>query len=199
MSFWNNLGQKASETTAKAMQKAKEMSDLAKLNSMISEEEKKINNAYHQIGEVYVSLHKFNHEEEFHDLIGTIQESEQKIESYKEQIQEVKGVVKCPRCGAELQKGVAFCSSCGAPMPIVQPADNEEQDFEQCKSCGAMVKKGVHFCTACGKPIELSVAPEISDVDVNKNKIEEIEKICPGCGAKNESSALFCIECGTKL
>ena len=41
MAFWDNLSQKASETTAKAMQKAKEMSDVAKLNAMISEEEAK--------------------------------------------------------------------------------------------------------------------------------------------------------------
>ena len=33
MAFWDNLSQKASETTAKAVQKAKEMSDIAKLNS----------------------------------------------------------------------------------------------------------------------------------------------------------------------
>ena len=41
MSFWENLGQKATETTGKAVQKAKELSELAKLNSMVSEEEKK--------------------------------------------------------------------------------------------------------------------------------------------------------------
>ena len=39
MAFWNNIGQKASETTAKAVQKAKEMSDIARLNSMISADE----------------------------------------------------------------------------------------------------------------------------------------------------------------
>ena len=36
MSFWENLGQKATETTGKAVQKAKELSELAKLNSMVS-------------------------------------------------------------------------------------------------------------------------------------------------------------------
>lgn len=35
MAFFDNLGKKASETTARAMQKAKEMSDTAKLNSML--------------------------------------------------------------------------------------------------------------------------------------------------------------------
>lgn len=44
MVFWDNLSQKASETTAKAMQKAKGMSDIAKFNPMIAEEETQINN-----------------------------------------------------------------------------------------------------------------------------------------------------------
>ncbi len=46
MAFWDNFSQKTSETTAKAMQKAKEISDIAKLNSMISEEETKTNLNY---------------------------------------------------------------------------------------------------------------------------------------------------------
>lgn len=58
MAFWDNLGQKASETTVKAMQKAKEISDIAKLNSMISDEESKINSTYNQIGKLYVSMYK---------------------------------------------------------------------------------------------------------------------------------------------
>lgn len=44
MAFWDNISPKASETTAKVMQKAKEMSDIAKFNSMIAEEETQINN-----------------------------------------------------------------------------------------------------------------------------------------------------------
>ena len=47
MAFWDNFSQKASETTAKAVQRAKEMSDIARINSMISEEETKINNIYY--------------------------------------------------------------------------------------------------------------------------------------------------------
>ena len=55
-----------------AMQKAKEMSDIAKLNSMISEEETKINNTYYQIGKLYVAMHSHDYEEEFAGMITTI-------------------------------------------------------------------------------------------------------------------------------
>lgn len=79
MAFWDNLSQKASETTVKAMQKAKEMSDIAKLNSMISEEETKINNTYYQIGKLYVAMHSHDYEEEFAGMITTIGEADEKL------------------------------------------------------------------------------------------------------------------------
>ena len=195
MAFWDNLSQKASETTAKAMQKAKEMSDIAKLNSMISEEETKINNTYYQVGKLYVTMHLQDHEEEFAGMIASLVEAEEKIKNYRQQIQDIKGVVRCSKCGAEVQSGVAFCSSCGAPMPKVQPVNID--NMVRCKSCGAMVKKGVRFCTSCGKPMAQMTVSETTSVPVTES--EEQSRVCPNCGAKIESGVAFCTECGTKL
>ena len=195
MAFWDNLSQKASETTAKAMQKAKEMSDVARLNSMISEEEAKINNTYYQVGKLYVTMHPHDHEEEFAGMVASLAEAEEKIKSYRQQIQDIKGVVRCPQCGAEVQSGVAFCNSCGAPMPKVQPVNTD--DLVRCEGCGAMVKKGVRFCTSCGKPMVQMTASEATSTPVTES--EPQDKVCPNCGAKNESDVAFCTECGTKL
>ena len=71
------------------------MSDIAKFNSMISEEETKINNTYYQVGKLYVTMHSHNHEEEFAGMIATIEESEEKIRNYRQQIQDIKGVTLC--------------------------------------------------------------------------------------------------------
>ena len=195
MAFWDNLSQKASENTAKAMQKAKEMSDIAKLNAMISEEETKINNAYYQIGKLYVAMHSQDHEEEFVGMIATLAEAEEKVKSYRQQIQDIKGVVRCPQCGAEVQSGAAFCSSCGTPMPKAQPVNTD--DLVRCDSCGAMVKKGVRFCTACGKPMVQTAMPESATPTGTES--ETSNRVCPNCGAKMEADVAFCTECGTKL
>ena len=195
MAFWDNFSQKASETTAKAVQKAKEMSDIAKLNSMISEEETKINNNYYQVGKLYVAMHSHDHEEEFTGMVASIAESEEKIKNYRQQIQDIKGVVRCPQCGAEVQSGVAFCSSCGAPMAKVQPVGTD--DMVRCEGCGAMIKKGVRFCTSCGKPMVQVATPETAGESVTESSVQD--KICPNCGTKNEPDVAFCIECGTKL
>lgn len=195
MAFWDNFSQKASETTAKAVQKAKEMSDIAKLNSMISEEETKINNNYYQVGKLYVTMHSHDREEEFAGMVASIAESEEKIKSYRQQIQDIKGIVRCPQCGAEVQSGVAFCSSCGAPMPKVQPVNTD--DMVRCEGCGAMNKKGVRFCTSCGKPMVQVATPETAGESVTESAVQD--KVCPNCGAKNEPDVAFCTECGTKL
>lgn len=195
MAFWDNLGQKASETTAKAMQKAKEISDIAKLNSMISEEETKINNTYYQIGKLYAAMHPHDYEEDFAGMIVSIGEADEKIRNYRQQIQDIKGVVRCVQCGAEVQSGVAFCSSCGAPMPKTQPVNMD--DLTRCESCGAMVKKGVRFCTSCGKPMTQLSAPETITESVSAG--EMVNEVCPNCGAKVEDGVAFCTECGTKI
>lgn len=196
MAFWDNFSQKASETTAKAMQKAKEMSDIAKLNSMISEEETKINNTYYQIGKLYVAMHHQDYEEEFVGMITAIREADEKIRSYKQQVQDIKGVACCTQCGEEVQAGVAFCSSCGAPMPKTQQTNMEE--LVRCEGCGAMVKKEARFCTSCGKPMVQLATPEISDETITVSEETE-DKVCPVCGAKVEDDAAFCTECGNKL
>lgn len=194
MAFWDNLGQKASDTTTKAMQKAKEMADIAKLNSMISEEETKINNSYYQVGKLYVTMHPHDHEEEFAGMISSLAEAEEKIKNYRQQIQDIKGVQRCEKCGAEVANGSAFCSSCGATMPKIQTP--VATDVVKCQNCGTEVKKGMRFCTSCGKPMEtISVAPVAQEATVEATQ----EKVCFNCGAKVEDGVAFCTECGAKL
>ncbi len=120
MAFFDNLGKKASEATAKAMQKAQELSEISRINSLITEEEKKINATYYQIGKLYVSVHGSDGEESFSGMVAAVLEGEQKINDYRKQIQNIKGVQRCEKCGAEVARGVAFCSSCGAPMSKVE-------------------------------------------------------------------------------
>lgn len=195
MAFFDNLGKKASETTAKAMQKAKEMSDISKLNSMISDEEQKINNAYYQIGKLYATIHLHDYEEEFSGIIAAIGEAEGNVRSYRQQIQDIKGVVRCTQCGAEVRLGVAFCSSCGASIPEIHPVNAD--DLVRCESCGVMVKKGVRFCTTCGKPMIQVTIPEQTDVPTIEDEVQK--RICPKCGSEIASDVAFCTECGTKI
>lgn len=198
MAFFDEIGKKVSEAGQKTIQKTKELSDTTRLNAMISDEEKKINNNYFQIGKLYVLNYKDNYEESFAGMLSAINESELKISEYRKQIQNIKGVQHCVKCGAEVLRNAAFCSSCGAAMPKMQAMNTD--NFIKCQNCGATVKKGMRFCTACGKPMEANPAVDADIENANETNTEEIqEKICKNCGAELEDDAVFCTECGTKL
>ncbi len=187
MAFFEDLSRTVTEAGQKTIAKTKEIADVAKLNTMISENEKVITNQYYQIGKLYVLLHKENFEEDFAGMMTAVADAEAKIKDYKKQIQDIKGVRRCEKCGAEVPNSSVFCSSCGAAMPKQQTAASD--DCIKCQSCGAEVEKGSRFCTFCGKPMEVAGTPAA------KPKA----KICPKCGAKAEGNSIFCTECGTKL
>lgn len=195
MAFFDNLSKRVSETTAKAMQKAQELSEISRINSLISEEEKKINATYYQIGKLYVSVHGSDGEENFSGMVAAVLEGEQKINDYRRQIQNIKGIQRCEKCGAEVARGVAFCSSCGAPMPKVE--NPLPDDVIRCENCGTMVKRGMRFCTSCGKPMVLPTAQDTPAL--NTSEEPATKRACPSCGAEIEGDVAFCTECGTKL
>lgn len=192
MAFFDELGKKISQAGQTAVQKTKEMTDIAKLNGMISDEEKRINNNYYQIGKLYIEIHQNDFENNFAGMINAIRDSEAKIAEYKQQIQNIKGVVRCEKCGAEVDKNVAFCSSCGSPIQNQAPTPVENTNLIKCAGCGAMIDSNMRFCTSCGKPVAANAAP------VEQPPVETTKK-CPKCGVDVANDSAFCTECGTKL
>lgn len=125
MAFFNDLGKKLSQAGQATMQKTKEFADVAKLNSMISDEERRINQAYTEIGKLYFEHHANDSEEMFTGLIQSIHEANEKIVDLRNQAAEIKGVAKCPKCGAEVAKNAAFCGACGNPIPAADSAQEQ--------------------------------------------------------------------------
>lgn len=195
MAFFDKLSKTVTEASQKTIAKTKELADTSRLNSLISDEEKTITNQYFQIGKLYASLHKDDYEEDFAGMIAAIADAEAKIRDYKKQIQDIKGVQRCEKCGAEVANGAAFCSSCGATMPKIQAP--VAVDVVKCENCGTEVKKGMRFCTSCGKPMQSAAVVTTPEPEATVEVAQE--KVCPNCGAKIEDGVAFCTECGTKL
>ena len=196
MAFFDNISKKVTEAGQTTIQKAKELSDITKYNSMISEEEKIINNTYYQIGKLYVSMYSNEASGEFAGMIASIAEAEGKISEYRKQVQEIKGIRRCEKCGAEVPKEALFCNSCGTAMPKVEVAGNG--DYIKCEGCGSMVKKGMRFCTTCGRTMEsVSNVQEIGQTEDLKSQCSL--KKCINCGTELTADLAFCPECGTKI
>lgn len=127
MAFFDDLGKKLTQAGQTAVEKTKKVADIAKLNSYIYDEEKRIDNNYREIGKLYLSLHGEEPEGEFAGMISAIREAEEKICGFRHQITEIKGIVVCEKCGAEVPLNAVFCSSCGAPMPTGTSAEEAKE------------------------------------------------------------------------
>lgn len=181
MPIWNNFTKKVSESTGKAVQQANIIAETTKLNSLISQEEKTLDSIYKKIGKLYVFLHSADYETDFTELMNSVSESKQKITQYQTQIQTVKGIIACPKCGTEMTKGVAFCSTCGSAIPKEEKID--ENTYVKCGNCGEMVDPEMRFCSSCGNALAKSTSAA---------------RICSNCGHTLEDDADFCTECGSK-
>lgn len=199
MAFFDDIGKKISLVGEGAVSKGRAFADIARLNSAVAEEEKKINNSYYQIGKLYVALHPQDYGADFAALVSSIVSSQNKIQTLKQQIQKIKGVTRCEKCGAEVPNNIAFCSACGSPMPKREVVLVE--NHMKCDGCGAIVDKNLRFCTSCGnllvKPVQASVQPE---VPVPPAPLEtENSNVCPSCGAGIRDNLKFCTACGFSL
>ena len=156
MSVFEDFGKKISSASQEAIAKTKDFADVAKLKSSVSDEEHKINAAFTEMGKMYFETHSDDFEECFGTYFTSIWESQERIKEYEKQIVDIKGVVNCPNCGAEVPKDAAFCATCGSA--IVRESSTEESSAEQetrkCPSCGAVVDANAVFCMECGAKIE---------------------------------------------
>lgn len=150
MSFLDDIGKTISDAGQGAIQKGKEMADVAKFNSLISEEEKKATGIFEQLGRKYVEVKGDTPDDAFKEYIDALKASEEKVKEYQRKLVELKGVVKCPACGAEVSNESMFCPICGAKVAVQQVVQNEKY----CDACGAVIPDGNKFCTSCGKAVD---------------------------------------------
>lgn len=153
MAFLDVLGKKITQTGQDVVQKTKDTAEVIKYNSMISDEERRINELYTQIGKTYVDLHADSFEVPFTEMINGIKDAQEKISEYREHIIQVKGVFACPNCGEELPLNVAFCSACGTKIEK-QEAAAPNANTRYCQSCGTPMQEGYVFCINCGAKYE---------------------------------------------
>lgn len=212
MAFFDDLGKKISQASQSVVQKTQGLSEVSRLNSVIDEAEKQVENSYLQIGKLYVAMHAADFEPDFAGMVNTIREAEARIRDSKEQIQRIKGFVRCEKCGEFVDNTAAFCSTCGEAMPRRLLDENTIR----CTSCGQLVPKDMRFCTFCGKPTvdilqavpaatsaAVSTSPETAEATPEQTPSGERTAsaacFCPQCGAPAADGMAFCANCGTKL
>lgn len=203
MAFFEQFGKRVSDLGQGVAAKTRNFSDITRLNSLISEQEQQITNAYLAIGQSYYANHKDDPEGEEQEKIAYINDALQRVAQYQEQIKLIRGIATCPNCGAEISAMAPFCSACGKSTGFA-PA----QPKRTCPVCGAQVNEGTAFCTTCGNRLdqqEPTPMEPIRPVQQGPAAYPEPaqqgtqERLCPICHARLENGVQFCTTCGAHV
>lgn len=153
MALFDTMKNKISAAGQTTVQKAKDLTEITKLNSTISGAEEQVRELYTTMGyEVYRAYYE-NPLPEVAELIAQITQLHQKIEDCKAQIDAINAVKTCPQCGGKVSKDMAFCGNCGFRLPAEEAAPVEEAKPAFCGVCGAPITAESVFCTNCGNKV----------------------------------------------
>lgn len=95
-----------------AVKKAGEVKDLAKLNMEVRSKEDFIERQYAEIGRRVYETEKDSDSTAFEEVF-LITRTYEEIEEIRKEIAQVKGMIKCEACGADIDPDVSYCPVCG--------------------------------------------------------------------------------------
>ena len=130
MSFWDDAKKKAAELTNKASDSAANLRERTKVSSEISGTKKEIQELYLQLGHAYYDKYKDDPTAEQAGVVKCITDAEAKIVDLNAKLDQLKGNVTCPSCGAKVSTNASFCPSCGGKLPEFVTEEVVSEDTE---------------------------------------------------------------------
>ena len=116
MGFFDELTESLTTAGKDVTQKAKDMSEIARLKLDIKSKEDYVQKQYMAIGQAYFEKHKDEEGIEEAEQFFLIREALDEIERMKAEILKLRWAAECPKCGAKMPEGATFCSNCGTKM-----------------------------------------------------------------------------------
>ncbi|MDR2357138.1 MAG: zinc ribbon domain-containing protein [Oscillospiraceae bacterium] len=152
MAIFDEIGKKITNVGQSVVKGTKDITETARLNSQISDEQSQISRLYAEIGEVYYEQFHENAAPQLAQRCAGITAALERIAAYRQELQHIRGMTRCANCGAEIPAAAAFCGNCGAPAEVAAPVAAPPRKF--CANCGAAVEYGAAFCQSCGQRAE---------------------------------------------
>ena len=97
-------------------QKAKEVSEVAKLKMDIRTKQDFVEKQFASLGRAYYEANKENAVGEEIAQFTVIEEALLEIERMKQQVLDIQGAAECPGCGKKVPTDTTFCSDCGTKI-----------------------------------------------------------------------------------
>lgn len=135
-----------------AVKKVKKTTNVVEKTLLIQEEREMQKDYFTSIGHIYydaVLAHEIEVTECFEELVNIIKESDQRIQKYELEIQQISNIKICPNCNAEFGMDSIFCSKCGTRL-----LEDSLASVRCCSKCGAELGEEDKFCFCCGTKIE---------------------------------------------
>ncbi|MBE6749780.1 MAG: zinc-ribbon domain-containing protein [Ruminococcaceae bacterium] len=125
MDFLDNAVEKAKDFFEVACKKTNEVVTTQKQKFDVASEKAKRAKDFEKLGEIYYELIKDdeNVDNQTRELVNSITEKNEKINSINEEINAAKNKRICAKCGALVEENAVFCSKCGEKIII----DSEEE------------------------------------------------------------------------
>ena len=192
MAFFDDMVGKMTNFGQDVAKKGKNISDTAKLSSELRNLENEKNNCLMQLGQIFYLQYSDVMDAQSRTIKERIDDIALKTEQIQQQIQQLRGVVRCPNCQREVSVNSAFCNFCGTKIEhrMVPPVTMGKQ----CPNCGVPVEEDQMFCVNCGYRLN----DGNNEPSVNGQTVPE-KKICPSCGAVLDAGQAFCNQCGKRL
>lgn len=170
MELFDKLGDTIVSVSKDATQKAKDISDLARIRMEIHAKQDYINKLYLEIGKLYYEAHKDDEKKEFEDQMTLLAEAGEALDNLKQQLGQIKGTVRCMQCGQDMPLEADYCSKCGTKL--VKPKKEEESSASEEASAGP-VQEDISEEASAG-PVQEEINKEVKvDIEITQESKED--------------------------
>ncbi len=112
----NDFGDNMIQFGRTAAVQTKQFADTTRLGAKAADKKRVLNQQYAELGEAVFAKLRAVPDNEYQDLIDKIKKTQLEIKDLEDQAAAVKGVKRCPECGAQNPLDADYCCKCGRSL-----------------------------------------------------------------------------------
>jgi hypothetical protein len=202
----DKIGEKISSGASAVSASTKRVTETARINGEISANSAEIEKRMKQLGMcVKARLMSQINDEEALRLAAEIDDFIARNEALAAELEQVKGIRRCEKCGTALPANSMFCPSCGARCG--EPAQKVAVKVKtpEVRNTEAVYAANNSYYEQPVPPVPQPAQPEYSEQPEQtyeqpvQNAPQSEGIFCTVCGYRDTSDAIFCSNCGNRL